>query len=137
MHAICVVIFALAAGPTLKEIQVDRDMALDKNAQLNARLVIRADYVTIDGNGATLVGPGLPGKPASFKGLGVAAKGCKGVTLRNLKVKGFAAGLSVNGGDHWLVEDCDLSDNYHDPDAGWGNGPRRAASSLQTAVGPS
>jgi len=117
-------ILAGAAAPA-QEIVITRDIVLTKDAVLNSRLVIRADYVTIDGNGATLVGPGMAGKPDSFQGFGVAAEGCKGVTLRNLKVKGFAAGLAVTDAEHWLIEQCDFSDNYHVPEAGWGNGPRQ------------
>ena len=129
MHPFCILLVALAAGPAMKEIHVDRDMTLEKGAELHARLIVRADYVAIDGNGATLVGPGRAGKPDSFQGLGIAAKGCKGVTVRNLKARGFAAGLAVEGGDHWLVEGCDFSDNFHDPEAGWGTGLATAASS--------
>lgn len=92
---------------------------------LHARLVVRAENVPIDGNGATLVGPGEQGGPDSFRGFGIMAEGRKGVTLRNLKAKGFAAGLAVNRGDHWLIEGCHVSDNYYVPEAGWGNGPRQ------------
>ena len=125
MLSACLLMVVLAATPNLPEIQVKGNLTLEKNSQLSARLVLKANYVTIDGNGATLVGPGVPGKPDSFVGCGISAEGCKGITLRNLKVKGFASGLVVSDGEHWLVEDCDFSDNYHAPDAGWGNGPHQ------------
>ncbi len=125
MHTVCILLVTLASTTAAKEILVTGDTTLEKDAHLSARLVIRADYATIDGNGATLVGPGQPGKPDSFQGYGIAANGCKGVTLRNIRARGFAAGLLVTGGDHWLVEGCDFSDNYHVPEAGWGNGPRQ------------
>ena len=125
MNTVCILLITLAATATPKEILVTGDTTLEKDAHLNVRLVIRADYVTIDGNGATLIGPGRPGKPDSFRGYGIVADGRKAVTLRNIKVRGFAAGLVVTDGDHWLVEDCDFSDNYHAPETGWGNGPRQ------------
>ncbi|MBN2475283.1 MAG: right-handed parallel beta-helix repeat-containing protein [Pirellulales bacterium] len=125
MHTVCLLLASLLTTATAEEIVVTGDLTLEKNAQLRANLVIRADYVTIDGNGATLLGPGQPGKPDTFQGYGIVADGCRGVTLRNIKVKGFAAALVVSDGDHWLVEGCDFSDNYHVPEAGWGNGPRQ------------
>jgi parallel beta-helix repeat protein len=132
MNTVCILLFALVAAPTSpKEIQVTSDMTLEKDAQLDARLVILADYVTIDGNGATLVGPGISGKPDSFQGIGIIAEGCKGVTLRNLKVKGCAAGLVVKGGENWLIDGCDFSDNFHDPEADWGDGPHQGGMILK------
>lgn len=119
-----VFVFLVPAAGLCQDTAITHDTVLPRNAVLHQRMVIRADYVTIDGNGATLVGPGTPGEPDTFVGSGIVAEGCKAVTLRNLKVKGFAAGLVVRDGAHWLIEDCDFSDNYHAPDAGWGNGPR-------------
>jgi parallel beta-helix repeat protein len=115
---------AVGAEPP-REIVVTKDVALEKNAVLNARLVVRASHVTIDGQGATLVGPGQPGKPESFQGFGIVAEGCSGVIVRNLKVKGFSAGLVAKDGRAWLVEDCDFSDNFHNPEYGWGSGSRQ------------
>ena len=42
---------------------ITRDTVLEKDAVLRRGLVIRASHVTIDGNGATLEGPGKPGDP--------------------------------------------------------------------------
>ena len=125
-----------ADAATVREIVVTQDLTLDKDATLDARLVIQASGITIDGNGATLVGPGAAGKLESFQGNGIAAEGCRDVTIRNLKVKGFAAGLVVVDGEAWRVENCDFSDNYHDPDHGWGDGPRQGGI-LLTRVGNS
>ncbi|MCC6125090.1 MAG: right-handed parallel beta-helix repeat-containing protein [Pirellulales bacterium] len=125
-NSVVVLLVVAAATPCLgEELVITQDTVLEKDAVLQRSLVIKSDYVTIDGNGATLAGPGVPGKPETFQGVGVLAEGCRGVTLRNLKVKGFASGLVVKGGDRWLIEKCDFSDNYHAPEAGWGNGPRQ------------
>jgi parallel beta-helix repeat protein len=110
-----------------REIVITRDTTLDRNAVLNARLVIRASHVVIDGNGATLVGPGRAGNLASFEnaGIGVCAGGVSNVILRHLKVKGFATGLAITDGRAWHVIGCDFSDNYDNPQFGWGELPPR------------
>lgn len=123
-------LFALAGvmlaqpAPPIQEIVITRDTILKKNALLNARLVIRASHVTIDGNGATLVGPGKPGQLKTFLGNAITANGCSHITLRNLKARGWKTGLAATDGDGWLIEKCNFSDNYHDPDYDWGNGER-------------
>ncbi len=113
--------------PTTHEIVITGDTTLDRNAVLNARLVIRASHITIDGNGATLVGPGRAGDLPSFEnaGIGVRADGMTGVTLRHLKARGFATGLAITDGAAWRVEGCDFSDNYDNPRFGWGELPPR------------
>src|SRR5207244_9352851 len=113
-------LFALVAPmlqPAYREIVVTQNTTLDRNALLNARLVVRAGHVVIDGRGATLIGPGRAGDLASYEnaGIGVRAEGVTDVTLRHLKVKGFATGLAVTDGRNWRVENCDFSDNYHNP----------------------
>ena len=59
------------------------DLVLGKGAQLPARLVVRANNVTIDGNDATLTGPGKVGNPKSLENAGVAIliEGATGVTV--------------------------------------------------------
>src|SRR5215212_7633835 len=110
-----------------REIIITQNTTLEKNAVLHARLVVKASHVTIDGNGATLVGPARPGDRASYEGAGVGirAEGVSGVTLRNVKAKGFATGLTITDGRAWRVEGCDFSDNYHNPEFGWGELPPR------------
>jgi parallel beta-helix repeat protein len=100
---------------------IDRDTVLDKGAVLRHGLIIKADGVTIDGNGATLQGPGKAGDLKTFAGVGVLAEGCSDVTIRNLKARGFECGLAASDGHGWRIEACDFSDNYHDPDYGWGD----------------
>ncbi|GMV98276.1 MAG: hypothetical protein AMXMBFR83_26280 [Phycisphaerae bacterium] len=99
---------------------VTSNLTLEKNAVLRSPILIEADNVVLDGNGATLEGPGRAGDLKSFAGVGVRARGRSNVTIRNLKVKGFEIGLSASDGRRWLIENCDFSDNYHDPDFGWG-----------------
>lgn len=115
--------FALAQeAPPVKKITAN--VTLEKGAVIRTPLVIAADNVTIDGHGATIQGPGEPGKLKTFVGAGISAQGRSGVTIRNLNVKGFESGLVADGGKEWTIEGCDFSDNYHDPDYGWGDGNR-------------
>lgn len=106
---------------------VTRDVQLDPAAEYGG-LVIEAHGVTVDGRGARITGPvlraaraaGTPPDPAAFTGTGVRARGVDGVTLRGLRVEGFALGLAVEDASGWRIEGCDLSDNLHDPAFGWG-----------------
>ena len=111
------VLAADADGPLI----VTKDITLEKGAALDRPIIIQASHVTIDGGGATLRGPGKSGDPKSFEGTGIAAEGCSGVTLRNIKVTGFRCGLKASDGEGWLIEDCDFSGNFHDPEFGWGD----------------
>ena len=109
------------AQQTNMKLTVTKDITLDKDAVLSTPLVIEADNVTIDGNGATIQGPGQPGELKTFVGAGVFSEGHSNITIRNLKVRGFESGLVATDGQNWLIENCDFSDNYHNPDYGWGD----------------
>jgi parallel beta-helix repeat protein len=58
----------------------------------------------------------------SFAGVAVRSWGRSGVRLRNLKARGFLTGVSLRECSRWLIEGCDLSENYDDPEYGWGEG---------------
>jgi len=117
----------------IREIVITENTVLDRAATLAARIVVRNSHVVIDGNGATLVGPGVTGIPESYEGTGIAisAEGCHNVTLRNINAKGFEAGLSITNCKAWVVEDCDFSDNYHNMAFGWGELPPRGGIQLR------
>lgn len=111
----------------MREITVTNDLVLALGAQLPARIVVRASHVTIDGNGATLTGPGRIGDVKSIEtaGVGILIDGATGVTLKNLKARGFATGLVIRHAQAVTVSGCDFSDNYHNPKHGWGELPPR------------
>ncbi len=111
----------------MREVVVTSDLTLDGTEMRDTRLVVVASHVTIDGKGATLIGPGTPGNPESLEtaGVGITARGCHNVTLKNIKARGFATGLVLTDCRGWLVEDCDFSNNYHNPQHGWGELPAR------------
>jgi parallel beta-helix repeat protein len=124
-----------ASAGVIRELAVTNDLSLGSNAVLSARLVIRASHVTITGNGAILVGPGEPGNPSSLEtaGVGVLVEGAVDVTLKNIRARGFTTGLVVRESVAVSISDGDFSDNYHDPQYGWGELPTRGGILLDHA----
>lgn len=110
---------AIAADP----IEISSDTKLDPK-KVYGPIVVTASHVTIDGQGAWVVGA-TEGAPREYKGVGIRARAVNGVTLRNINVKGFETGLRVEDAEGWTIEGCDFSDNFHDPDFGWGENGRR------------
>ncbi|WP_164545728.1 right-handed parallel beta-helix repeat-containing protein [Paenibacillus albus] len=94
-------------------------------------IVIAADHITIDGNGAVIRGRGKPGNIHTFNGTGVSCNGYNGVTVKNLSVHGFKIGMKVANGSGWIIAHNDFSDNYTDPDYGWGDGEPNGALLLE------
>ena len=123
------------ADAAFGELIVTNDLVLEKGAEIPSRIVVRASHVILDGNGATLVGPGRGGDVTSLEsaGIGVLIEGATGVTLKNLKVCGFATGLVIRRAQAVLVTDGDFSDNYHNPKHGWGELPARGGVLLDHA----
>jgi len=115
------------AGESFPVLIITNDFALESDAPLRARLVVRSSHITLDGRGATLIGPGQPGDPASLEkgGIGVLIEGAVNVTVRHIRAKGFATGLVVRQSRAIVVEGADFSDNYHNPAHGWGELPPR------------
>lgn len=129
------VLFAvgLSTAANVPEILVTNDFILPKDAVIQARLVVRVSGVTIDGNGATLLGPGRIGDVESLAeaGDGVRLEGVSGVTLKNLRARGFATGLRLRDVSAANVTGCDFSDNFHHPKHGWGELPARGGIILE------
>jgi len=111
----------------VREIVVTNDLTLPRRAQLPARIMIRASNVTLEGNEATLTGPGRIGDPKSLEtaGVGIVIEGVTNVTVKNVRVHGFATGLVLRRSSEITVSFCDFSDNYHNPKHGWGELPPR------------
>jgi parallel beta-helix repeat protein len=114
----------LRAGAVL---EISRDTTLDPRKTYDA-IVITASNVTLDGRGAWLLGPAarkIGAIPADFRGVAVSAKGASNVRLRNVNARGWETGLKVQNGAGWRIEQCNFSDNFHDPSFGWGENGRR------------
>lgn len=91
----------------------------------SVRLIVRANHITIDGNGATLVGTGTAGdlKALESAGVGILMEGVWDVTLKDINVRGFTTGLLLRDAKAINVTGCNFSDNYHNPKHGWGELP--------------
>ena len=127
LAAACIVAPAAAADRPLLEITADT--VLDPTVT-HGGLVIRASDVTIDGRGALVLGA-EEGDPKDFTGTGIRVEGVTGVTIRNVRVRGFERGLHASDAGGLAIEGCDFSDNFHDPRFGWGEQGRRGGILLE------
>jgi parallel beta-helix repeat protein len=107
-------------------LEITADTTLDPQ-QIYGAIVVRRSGVTIDGQGAWLVGAAADSGviPKDFRGTAILADGVSDVTLRNVNARGWETGLVIRNGSGWLIENCNFSDNFHDPDFGWGENGRR------------
>lgn len=87
------------------------------------RLEIIASNITIDGRGVVL--DGGTAKPNQRQSTAISSVGQKNVTLKNITARGWETGLHVADADGWEIINCDFSDNFHDPEFGWGENGRR------------
>ncbi|RLS37342.1 MAG: hypothetical protein DWH82_11130 [Planctomycetota bacterium] len=108
---------------------ITSDTTLDP-ARVYGPIRIKKSGITLDGKGAWLVGSPT-GKPKAFKGTAILAEGVSHVTVKNLNAKGFETGLVVRDAVGFTVENCNFSDNFHDPDFGWGENGRRGGILLE------
>src|SRR5262249_41844294 len=109
--------------PAVKTVEIREDTVLDPSRQYG-QIEIKASGITVDGKGAWLIGD-RHGRPNTFQGSAITAEGVSHVTLKNLNAKGWETGLRISNGSEWAIENCDFSDNFHDPDLGWGEHGRR------------
>ena len=113
----------VGADPDIPELVVTKDTKLDP-AKTYGRIVIDASNIKLDGAGVTLVGP-KPDKPNKRTGVAISGKGVSNVRITNLNARGWETGLKAEGGEAWHIEKCDFSDNFHDPEFGWGENGHR------------
>jgi parallel beta-helix repeat protein len=132
--------FSLAAASILamgafeiRTIVVDRNTTLTPKDVLNSRIVVKASHVVLDGQGLELIGPGKAQDLKTFEGVGPAilVEGCTNVTIKNIKARGFETGLLMRDCKAPVVEKCDFSKNYTNPDFGWGEMPPRGGFILE------
>ena len=118
-----------AGGSSEPPLIVTSDITLDPG-KLYGAIVIKSSGVVIDGRGALLRGSAAAA-PKDFKGVAITSDGVSRVTLKNLKARGWETGLRVRNAEDWTIENCDFSDNYHDPEFGWGENGRRGGIVLE------
>ena len=124
---LAVVVGWLASNTFAMEITQDTQLDPDK---VYGSLVIKSSNITIDGRGAWIVGEkDQPGN--KLKGVAILAEGVSNVTLKNVNAKGWETGLRIVGGSGWKIENCNFSDNFHDPEFGWGENGRRGGIVLE------
>jgi len=75
-------------------------------------LIVKRKGVTIDFNGAELLGCAEGAERDTFAGIGVVCVGCDRVTIKNARIGGFKTAILVEKSDGVIIEDCDLSHNY-------------------------
>lgn len=109
--------------PDIPVLEVTKDTTLDPKKRYG-RIIVKASDVVIDGKGTWVIGAD-GGNPKTFKGFGIEAKNVSGVTLKNLNVRGFETGLHVENAKKWTIDGCNFSENFHDPEFGWGENGRR------------
>ena len=110
-------------------LEVHSDMTLDPG-QTYGSIVVTKSGITIDGGGAWLIGT-IDTSVASFKGTAISSDGVSNVTLKNINAKGWETGLVVRNAENWIIENCNFSDNFHDPEFGWGENGRRGGIVLE------
>ena len=81
------------------------------DADGNGAIHISGDNLTVDFQGAEIVGSGPDQRPDAFAGTGIVVTGT-GVTVRNVKVRGYKVGILAREASGLVIEDADLSDNY-------------------------
>jgi parallel beta-helix repeat protein len=129
---------ALAAAAEVRQttarrepLEVTGDITLDPSVTYGA-IVVKASGVVIDGRGAILRGSAADAStPAEFEGIAVLGEGVDNVTLKNVRAHGWETGLVVRDATGWQIENCDFSDNFHDPAFGWGENGRRGGMLLE------
>jgi parallel beta-helix repeat protein len=130
---VCLAGTSLTAADEPKSLIITADTTLDPEKTYGP-IVIQASGITIDGDGAWLIGS-KDGDPKDFHGAAITAEGISNVTLRNVNAKGWETGLHVVNGSGWTIENCDFSDNFHDPAFGWGENGRRGGILLERVTG--
>ena len=82
---------------------ISKSMTLKRGAYfLPKGLVINADHVTLDGNGATLIGN-------HRSGCGVKIHGRREVTIRNLRIREYEHGVRAIGCRDLTIQGCDIT----------------------------
>ncbi len=83
----------------------------DEN-QLQPVLTITGEDITIDFQGAVLIGTSTPSQPNHFKGLAIRIQDGRNIVVKNAIVKGFKIGLEAENVEHLELINCDFSYNY-------------------------
>ncbi|MBI2930077.1 MAG: right-handed parallel beta-helix repeat-containing protein [Planctomycetes bacterium] len=82
------------------------------DAKADGIVRIKGEDLTIDFQGAVLIGATEDAKPDQFRGFGVIADECRNLTVKNLVVRGMKVGMYFKRCDGLTVTGCDVSGNF-------------------------
>jgi parallel beta-helix repeat protein len=74
-------------------------------------IIVEGDDITVDFQGATLVGSTEDQEPDAFEGRGIIIRG-RDVTIRNVNVRGYKVGIYAEDSPGIRLDNCDVSRNY-------------------------
>jgi len=101
-----------------QEITEDITLEGDLVCTSGTALVIAADDVTVDLGGFTVSGDG----PEAAAAPGIVFRNVKGCTLQKGTIRGFGAGLALNGGSNNVAQNLTIEDNLGSPEGDFGDG---------------
>jgi parallel beta-helix repeat protein len=78
-------------------------------------LWVRGNDITLDFQGAMLIGTDAPTQPDQFRGLAIKVEKGRNITIKNLSIKGYKVALWAEGIDSLQLINCDFSYNYRRP----------------------
>ncbi|RZL99568.1 MAG: hypothetical protein EOO88_59470, partial [Pedobacter sp.] len=85
---------------------------LDGPASLSPAITIEGSNITVDFNGAILIGNRNSAEPDLFTGTGILVKKGSNVIIKNAIIKGYKVGLMAKEVNGLEIAGCDLSYNY-------------------------
>lgn len=75
-------------------------------------IIIDGNDITVDFNGAVLLGAGDKERPDNFSGVGLLIKPGSNITVKNARIRGYKIGLLAERINSISIENCDLSNNF-------------------------
>jgi parallel beta-helix repeat protein len=85
---------------------------LSSDSLISPAIVINGDNITIDFQGATVIGDTNYYSPESFSGLGIHVTDGSNIIIKNLNIRGFKVGLMAEGVPGIRIEESNFSYNY-------------------------
>lgn len=121
---LCAVLLTAAGTSLGADVALTRDgQTITKSAQIKSgihrvpdtaddgAILIKGDGITVDFQGAELLGCTDEQQPDQYTGKGLVLAG-KNITLKNAKVRGYKVGILAIGCPGLTIEDVDISGNY-------------------------
>ena len=101
------------------DIEITKDVVIKKgeytvkDENKNGVLIVKADNVTIDFNGAVLQGTSDPNiTPNKYTGTGIVVEGRKGVVIKNAVIRRMLIGIQVYKSSSVTIHNCNVSNNF-------------------------